>query len=359
MRKTELAKHSRRAFAVTLSKLLTAEAQRLSGLHILAWIAMAGVWLSLPTSARAADKLVGIHSARVLSQTLPWVAREAGLFKKYNLDFDLVFIASSPSVTAAMLSGEAEIALGGGEGPIRAYVQGANDFVFVAGFKNVLTHSIVGRADIKKPADLKGKKLGINRIGSNPHYFAVQALRRAGIDPAEVNLIQSGGSPETLAALLSGNLDAASLNPPSDTQAIARGLHYIIYGPDLKLPYAATVFVTRRSIIAKRPLVLGEFLRAMAEAGKIIHTNKEFVYQVMGKYLRVTDRKVLDAAYNGEVKVLEKNLELDDAGLQAILDEVARVDPRAKKVKPDDLVDRRFLDDMKSSGFFDKLWSKN
>jgi ABC-type nitrate/sulfonate/bicarbonate transport system substrate-binding protein len=68
----------------------------------------------------AADKLIGIHSARVLSQSMPWVATEAGLFKKHNLDFDLVFIASSPSVTAAMLGGDAEISLGGGEGPIRA-----------------------------------------------------------------------------------------------------------------------------------------------------------------------------------------------------------------------------------------------
>jgi ABC-type nitrate/sulfonate/bicarbonate transport system substrate-binding protein len=315
--------------------------------------------LILPKALVAADKVVGIHSARVLSQSMPWIAREAGLFKKYNLDFDLVFIASSPSVTAAMLSGEAEIALGGGEGPIRAYVQGASDFVFVGGFKNVLTHSIVARADIKRPADLKGKKVGINRVGSNPHYFAVQALRRSGIDPTEVNLIQSGGSPETLAALLSGNLDAASLNPPADAQAIARGLHYLINGPELKLPYAATVFVTRRSLVAKRQAVLGQFLRAMAEAGKIIHTDKEFVYKVMGKYLRLTDRKVLDAAYNGEVKVLENNLELNNDGLQSILDEVSRVDPRAKKIKAEDLVDRRFLDEMKSSGFFDKLWSKS
>jgi ABC-type nitrate/sulfonate/bicarbonate transport system substrate-binding protein len=315
--------------------------------------------LAITTPIGAADKLIGIHSARVLSQSLPWIASEAGLFKKYNLDFDLVFIASSPSVTAAMLSGDAEVSLGGGEGPIRAFVQGANDFVFVAGFKNVLTHSIVGRAEIKRPADLKGKKVGINRIGSNPHYFAVQALRRAGIEPSVVNLIQSGGSPETLAALLSGNLDAASLNPPADAQAIARGLHYVIYGPDLKLPYAATVFFTRRSLIVKRPQVIGEFLRAMAEAGKIVHADKEFVYKVLGKYLRLTDRKILDAAYNGEVKVLEKNLELNNEGLQSILDEVARVDPRAKKFKAEDLVDRRFLDEMKSSGFFDKLWGKS
>jgi ABC-type nitrate/sulfonate/bicarbonate transport system substrate-binding protein len=315
--------------------------------------------LAIPQSLSAADKLIGIHSARVLSQSMPWVATEAGLFKKHNLDFDLVFIASSPSVTAAMLGGDAEISLGGGEGPIRAYVQGASDFVFVAGFKNVLTHSILARPDIKRPADLKGKKVGINRVGSNPHYFAVQALRRSGIDPAEVNFIQSGGAPETLVALLAGGLDAASLNPPTDAQAIAKGLHYVIFGPDLRLPYAATVFFTRRSLVAKRQPVVGQFLRAMAEAGKIIHSDKEFVYKVMGKYLRLSDRKVLDAAYNGEVKVLETKLQMNDEGFQSILDEVSRVDPRAKKIKTQDLVDRRFLDEMEKSGFFDKLWGKN
>jgi hypothetical protein len=79
----------------------------------------------------------------------------------------------------------------------------------------------------------------------------------------------------------------------------------------------------------------------------------------MGKYLRLSDRKVLDAAYNGEVKVLETKLDIFTEGLQSILEEVSRVDPRAKMIKAADLVDRRFLDEMKSSGFFDKLWGKS
>src|SRR5262245_2700528 len=80
--------------------------------------------LAVSQSISAADKLIGIHSARVLSQSMPWVATEAGLFKKYNLDFDLVFIASSPSVTAAMLGGDAEISIGGDAVPILAYLCG-------------------------------------------------------------------------------------------------------------------------------------------------------------------------------------------------------------------------------------------
>ncbi|MBI2210739.1 MAG: ABC transporter substrate-binding protein [Deltaproteobacteria bacterium] len=305
----------------------------------------------------AADKLVGIHSARVLSQSMPWIAQEAGLFKKYNLDFPLVYIASSPAVTAAMLGGDAEIALTGGEGMIRAFVQGATDFVFIGGVKNVLTHSILAKQEIKRPGDLKGKKIGINRIGSNPHYFAVQALRQKGLDPGkDVQFIQSGGAPETLAALLSDSLDAASLTAPADTQAIARGYHYVIYGPDLRVPYAATTFVTRRPVIAKRSQVLTQFMRAMAEAAKIQHTDKEFTYKVLGKQLRLTDRKILDAAYNGEIKVLEPRLDVKAEAFQAILDEVAKIDARAKKVKPEDLIDRRYLEGLEKSGFLDNLW---
>jgi len=305
----------------------------------------------------AAERLVGIHSARVLSQSMPWIAAEAGLFKKYNLDFQLVYIASSPSVTAAMLGGDAEIALTGGEGNIRAYVQGATDFVFIGAVKNVFTHSILAGAAVKTVEDLRGKRIGINRIGSNPHFFAVQALRQKGLDPTkDVQLMQSGGSPETLAALVSGNLDAACLNPPSDTQALAQGFHYVIYGPDQKIPYVATAFVTRKSVLSKRPQVIGEFMKAMAEGGKILHEDREFTYKVMGKYLRVTDRKILDASYNTEIKALEKRLEIRPEAFQSILDEIAKVDPRAKSVKPDDLIDRRYLNDFAKSGFFDKLW---
>jgi hypothetical protein len=99
-------------------------------------------------------------------------------------------------------------------------------------------------------------------------------------------------------------------------------------------------------------------MRAMAEASKIMHTDKEFIYRVLGKYLRVSDRKILESAYNTEIKALEPRLAIKMDSLQAILDEAAATDARAKKVKPQDLVDSRYLDEMEKSGFFDQLWAK-
>jgi len=313
----------------------------------------------LTHAASAPDKLVGIHSARVMSQSLPWMAEEAGLFKKYNLDFNLVFISSSSIVTAALLGGDAEMTVTGGIGNVIAYVRGSTDIVFVGGIKNVMTQSLVAGGPIKKPEDLKGKRIAVSRIGGNTHYFTIQALRRHGLEPnRDFSFMQSGGDPEALAALMSGNVEAATLTPPSDAKALTNGFQYVLYGPDLKIPYAATAFVTKRSVIAKRPQMVGNFMRAMAEAAKIMHTDRDFVYKVLGKYLRVTEKTVLDAAYNAEIKALEPRLAIKSEALQATLEEIAPTDPRAKKVTAQELIDSRYLDEMGKSGFFDQLWAK-
>jgi NitT/TauT family transport system substrate-binding protein len=312
-----------------------------------------------PALAPAADKFVTIHSSRVMSQSMPWMVLEAGLFKKYNIDHELVFIASSGIVTAALLGGDADMTVTGGVGNVIAYVRGSTDVAFIGGVKNTMTQTLVAGGNIKKPEDLKGKRIGVSRIGGNSHYFTIQALRRYNMEPnRDFSFLQTGGDPETLAALLSGGIEVANLTPPTDSQAIAKGYHYVVYGPDLKIPYAATAFVTKRSLLAKRGQVVGHYMRAMAETAKIMHTDKEFVYKVLGKYLRITDRNVLDSAYNAEIKVLEPRLVIKNEALQAILDEVAQSDPRAKKVKPQELIDSRYLDEMEKSGFFDQVWAK-
>ena len=303
----------------------------------------------------AADRLIGLHSAQVMSQSMPWIAQEAGLFKKHDLDFRLVFIPSSPVATAATLNGDAEIGVTGAVGNVRAIVQGFTDLVFIGGIKNFLTHSILGKPEIKRPEDLKGKKIGVGRFGGNTHYFTIQALKRFGMDGSrEVQMIQTGGGPETLAALVGGSVDAAGLVAPGDSAAVSRGFRYVINGFDLRIPYGATQIVTLRSNISKRGPVIGKFMRVMAEAARILHTDKPFVYKVLGKYLRINDTKVLDAAYQSEIPALERRLEITDSALQASLDEIAPADPRAKAIKPADMIDRRYLIELQKAGVFDR-----
>ena len=291
--------------------------------------------------------------------SLPWFAEEARLYPQYGLDFQLVYIASSGIVTAAMSSGSGEVAIVGAEGPIRAYLGGNTDFVFIAAVKNVLTHSLMGKPEIKKPEDLKGKKIGVGRIGGNAYYFTLYGMRKKGLDPArDAQFIQTGGAPETFAALASGAVDAASLTTPQDTRAAFAGYNYVISGRELRPPYVAVGLVTLRSVIAKRPKVISQFMHVMAESFKLMITDRDMAYKLMAKKINLTDRKIFDAAYNGEMKVLEPKLEIQPNAIQATLDEIARTDPRAAKVSPQQLIDRRFLQEMEKDGTFERLGLK-
>jgi len=305
----------------------------------------------------AAERVVGVQSARVMSQSMPWIAEETGIFRKYNLEFPLVYIGTSPLATAAMLGGEAQLLIDGGVGLVRTVVGGNNDLVFIAGVKNILTQSILAKPEIKRLEDLRGKKVGVTRIGATTHYFALQAFKRRGMEAGrDYSMVQTGGAPEMLAALLSGAIDAGTMSAPWDARAISQGYNYVVYGPDLRIANVAVSLITRRSFIAQNSPLLSRFMRAMAEAAKILHTDKEIVFKVLSKYLRIDDRKVLDQAYTAEIKALEPRMELRLEAVQAILDDIAPTDPRARKYKPQELYDRRYVDELEKSGFMDKLW---
>lgn len=309
------------------------------------------------TPIGGADRLIGVQSARVMSQSMPWIAQETGIFRKYNLEFPLVYVGTSPLATAAMLGGEAQILIDGGVGLVRTVLGGNNDLVFIAGIKNHLTQSILAKPEIKRLEDLRGKKIGVTRIGATTHYFAVQAFKQRNMEAGrDYSMIQTGGAPEMLAALLSGAIDAGTMSAPWDARAISQGYSYVVYGPDLRIPQVAVSLITRRSFMAQNSPLIGRFMRAMAEAAKVLHTDKEIVFKVLSKYLRIDDKKVLDQAYNAEIKALEPRMELKLEAVQAILDDIAPTDPRAKKFKPQELYDRRYLDEIEKSGFFDKLW---
>ncbi|MSP41279.1 MAG: hypothetical protein EXR70_22560 [Deltaproteobacteria bacterium] len=306
--------------------------------------------------ARSAERLVGLQSAPSVAMALPWFAEEARLYAKYDLDFQLVYIASSGIVTAAMSSGSGNVAIVGGEGPLRAYLAGNTDFVFIGSVKNVLTHSLMGKPELKKPEDLKGKRIGVGRFGGNSHYFTMYGMRQKGLDPLkDAQFIQTGGAPETFLALNTGAVDAASLTTPQDTRAAFLGYNYVIDGREIKPPYVATGLVTLRSLIAKRPKAVSQFMHVMAESLKLMISDRELAFRVISKKIGLTDRKVFDAAYSAELNVLEPRLDIRAGAIQANLDEIARTDPRAKQVKAEQLIDRRFLDEMERDGTFARL----
>jgi len=317
--------------------------------------------LCLSAHAAGAEKIKAIYSSYSVSYSLPWIARDAGLFRKYNIDADLIYIPSSAIATAALLSGEGDVALSGGVGFVRAFAQGATDLVFIGSFKNYLTFAVMGKPDLQKPEALKGKRVGVTRLGSNSHYFLLQLLRKLGLEPGrDVTILQIGSENEVFAGLANGAIDAGVVPPPLDARALAQGFRYVYaaFGPEQGIPYPAANIVTLRSILEKRPTIFPPFMRALAEASRILHTDREFSYKVFEKMFRVSDRKLLEHAYNAEIKVMERRFDIQPKGIQAVFEDTAKTEPRAAKVNVMDMIDRRYLDEMDKSGFFNRVWAE-
>src|SRR4029453_3180295 len=181
-------------------------------------------------------------------------------------------------------------------------------------------------------------------------------MRQKSLDPLkDANLIQTGGAPETFLALATGAVDAASITTPQDTRAAFQGLNYVNGGRGIKPPDVATGFVTLRSVIAKRPKVVSQFMHTMAESFKLMTTDRELAYRVISKKIGLTDRKVFDAAYTQELKVLEPKLDIKPIAIQATLDEIAKTDPPAKQGSPQHLIDRHLMEEMQKDRTFERL----
>ena len=328
-------------------------------LKVVRWLLLVIFCAAASPLAQAVDKIVALYSSHAVPYVMPWVAEELGALKKYDIDLEFVYIPSSSAATAAILGGNVEVGLLGGVGIVNAYSSGATDLVFIGSIKNVMTQSILAKPEITRLEQLRGKRIGVTRIGSNTHFFTVQAFRRAGMIPdKDFIFIQTGGDNETLGALASGRIDAATMLPPTDGKALALGFRYVVFGPDIAIPYAASTITTRRSVIARRGPLIGRFMRAMAEASKAMHRDRELVYRVMEKKLHIKDRSILEPSYNIEMKVMEPRLELKGAAIQPMIEEVAKSNPRANEIRPQDLMDRRYLAEMESSGFFSQLWNE-
>ena len=186
--------------------------------------------------------LTAFYTAPVVSMAPMWIAKEAGFFKKQGLDVKLVFIASGPLGTTAILSGEVDVGIIGGFAPIRAIAGGAKGLVIIGQSKNRMTGAIVGKKEITSVQDLKGKRLGIDRVGSNPDMFTQAALSRFQMDPLkDLQYIQLGSTGQGIPALKAGTIDAVSTSTPYDLFAQRLGFKVILDITAMKIPFAATV----------------------------------------------------------------------------------------------------------------------
>ena len=332
--------------------------------HLRRLVAVVGVLIgvcvgSWKESWAQSSSLTAFYTAPVVSMSPMWIAKEAGFFKKHGLEVKLVFIASGPIGTAAVLGGETDVGIIGGFAPLRAMVGGAKGLVIIGQSKNRITSKIVGKKEITSVEQLKGKRLGIDRIGSNPDMFAQAALSRFQIDTfKDLQYVQLGDVGKGVAALKAGAIDAAIAGAPHDLFAQRLGFREILDIAAMRIPFAVTVLISSRETAARKPTELTRFMRAYAEAMHYFLTNPEGTAQVVAKYTKVADREVLAHSIDSEVPAMEKTLQVDPKGVDLILGFIGKTVPQAASAKPEDFYDPRFTNELRDSGFLKRLWGE-
>lgn len=306
----------------------------------------------------ALDRIRISHSAVSGSQAVLWVTHDAGLFRKYNLDPQIVFIAGAPVNLAGLVSGDVDFTVFAGPAAISANLAGA-DVAVLMSFINTMDHSIFAIPSIKRPADLKGKKIGISAPGSTNDYGGRVALKKWGLEPdKEVAMISVGAQPQRFAAMEAGRVDATLLQPPFTVKARQAGYTDLGALIDLGLEdYLGTCLATTRSRIQKNEDLTRRVVKTFMEGIHFYKTQKEASMRAISKFTKLADKAAIEEAYNAYGhKFLARVPYPTVKGIETILEDLAKKNPKAQGADPKKFMEPRFLRELEDSGFVKQLY---
>jgi NitT/TauT family transport system substrate-binding protein len=317
--------------------------------------------------------LIGISAARVQGQNLPkvraaytsigiqfdpvYIMKELDLPRKYGLDTEILFVPVSSRAIQAALAGEIQFITSGGVANINANVTGA-DFTGLTATLNTFVFKIIANPEIKKPENLKGKKVGISRLGGASDFSIRYALNHWGLTPEkDVALIQVGGEPEEVLALQNKAVDAVILSEPFATLARRTGAVMLADLSQLGAAYTMHGFGVRKSFIRANRDVVIRFMKAYLEGIYVFKTNKEVALNVLKKYTKIDDLSLVQVSYDEMAQRLIRRVPYPDReGIQTIIDQLAKTRPQMKNLNPADFIDPSILKEIEDSGFVKKLY---
>ena len=286
-----------------------------------------------------------------------WVAQEEGLFKKYGLDVELIHIASTSKAIQSMLSGEIQYTTADALNSIQAVAAGADVVMFCEGV-NRFVFSLMARPEIKRLSDLKGKKIGITRIGSSTHTAVLFAVNKAGLGPNDYTLLQLGEVPNILTTLLAGQIDAGALSPPTNSRAKKAGLFELINlgvdGPE----YPSTVIASTRAFIKANPDNARRMVRALGEGLYLFKSNRQAGIKAIQRYTRLKENEILDDTYKQFSEAFDAVPYVSKSGINSLLATLGEKDAKIRQLKYEDVADMRFVAELEKEGFFKKLTQK-
>ena len=289
-----------------------------------------------------------------------WIAKEQGIFRKYGIEAELVFIIAGRAMQA-MLAGQVPVGLVGGTHVVNANT-GGGDFAMVLGLENQLDYLFLAKPAIKGGEDLKGKKVGIGTPAGSASMAAYVALDHLGLVPRRDNivLLGIGGVPERMGALRSGSVDATVLSPEIGQQVLGEGYRVLVDLGKENVQFQSSGLVFSRAWIKSNAQLADSITRATAEGVAYIHkpANKEVVMKSLGRNLRLSKPEQMEKAYQGLVAALPRRPCPSVEGMNAVIKLMAQhgVNTKAAQLKSDEQLDLSFCKRFEDSGFFKSLY---
>jgi NitT/TauT family transport system substrate-binding protein len=282
-----------------------------------------------------------------------WVAHDLGIFSRHGIDVQLLYIGGGSVVTQALLSGDVQFVRLGANAVVQASLRGA-ELKMIANTINRLVFSLMTRPEIKSSADLKGKKVGVTRLGGSTDFALDLALKKWGLRRGtDVAVLQAGGMPQLLGAIQRGAIDAGVISPPTNLQALKLGLKELVDFGDLEILYPNSPLAATQSYLAKnRDLVL-RFLRGYSEGIYRVKTDRENTLKVFSKYTAVKDPEILAELYRiYGAKHLERIPFVNSEAVDAVL----QTEVKTGRAKAADFIDNTFVAELEREGFFRQLY---
>lgn len=278
-----------------------------------------------------------------------------GLFEKYGLNADPVFVAGGARGIQALLGGSTQFYTGDAIAPMSATARGA-DVVIIGATQNTIPGGLVTRNDVRNASDLLGKRIGIVNFGGSNELSVVLALRKWSIPKESVLLIPSGSTADRLSALLRGALDATPLSPPLLFEATRRGMHVLIDFTEIA-PFPQNSIAVQRSFMRENREKVKNFLQAYSEMIFQLTTDKGKAIAVYRKGHRLDDPAVLEQTYNYYRQRLSfPPRVVRGEGMQLALQMIAqRLDIAKTEVDPEQYLDEGLIDELEREGFFKKF----
>lgn len=289
-----------------------------------------------------------------------WLTKDAGIFKKYNIDPEFVYIAGGPPSLQALIAGDVAIAFTAGGATVAANLSGS-DVVLLGASIDSLPFELWSIAKIKEPSQLKGTRLGVSRIGATTDFVARYLLKKWGLQPdKDVPIFQAGSGPQIFAALKGGSVQSGVLSTgPETLKAEAEGFHRLADVSASGLAYPFGPFAARQSFIKSNTDLMLRFNKAYVEGLYRFKTDKSAALATLEKYTKQKASLGTEKIYETYANRYFKRVpEATPASIKTILEEISATRPLPPGTAPERFVESRFLRELVSSGFVDALYSK-